>query len=204
MSQAEREERGRLTRQTSVKDFRDFYWLKEELLVFCREQDLSTVGGKREVAERIEHYLRTGQHLAPQVSREKETDAAWRVNNASSQEFSLKTQAPKGFRCTQEIRVFFEQHLGKTFRFTVTLQRFIKDHPGVTFEEIMKEWTRQESTKKAGEWRPEIAPQFEFNRFTRDFFADPLNKGKTRQDCQEAWKRTREGRGEKKYVPNET
>ena len=35
-----------LTRQLSAQDFRDYYWLKEELLAFCRAQGLSTLGSK--------------------------------------------------------------------------------------------------------------------------------------------------------------
>lgn len=203
MSPTEREERGKLTRRTSVKDFRDFYWLKKELQDFCREHGLSTGGGKREIADRIEHFLRTGEQRAPSASRPEETDAARRVNQAASEDFSMETRAPRGFRCTQEVRAFFVTHLGKGFHFTVPLQTFIKDHPGVTFREIAREWERQQAAKKAGEWKPDISPQFEFNQFTRDFFADPRNEGKTRQACLEAWKRTRERRGAKKYRPEE-
>ena len=50
---------------------------------------------------------------------------------------------------------------------------------------------------------PEIAPQFQYNQFTHDFYADPRNQGRSRQECQEAWLRTRERRGDKKYHPNE-
>lgn len=44
-----------------------------------------------------------------------------------------------------------------------------------------------------------IAPQFEFNQFMRDFFADPSNKGKTRKDATEAWKIVRNLPGSNKY-----
>lgn len=184
-----------LTPSTSVRDFRDFYWLKAELQQFCRSNGLSTSGGKREIADRIEHFLRTGKRLGHVPSPER-TAGEGRPQALGA--LSMSTRAPAGFRCTQEARAFFESSLGAAFRFTVTLQQFIKDHLGITFGEIAEEWKRQEAERKAG-IRPEIAPQFEYNQFTRDFFADPLNRGKTRRDCIEAWRRTRARRGENKY-----
>ena len=101
------------------------------------------------------------------------------------------------------MRAFFVSHLGPDFRFTVTLQRFIQEHPGVTLGEVAEEWERQKEARRTGTLRPEIAPQFQYNQFTHDFYADPRNQGRSRQECQEAWLRTRERRGDKKYHPDE-
>lgn len=196
MQRTETDVRGPLTIRTSTEDFRDFYWLKVELLEFCRENDLSTVGGKREIADRIEHFLRTGERLAPAPP----SRPAARLQGS---ELTMDTQAPAGFRCTQEVRAFFVSHLGPDFRFTVTLQRFIQEHPGVTLGEVAEEWERQKEARRTGTLRPEIAPQFQYNQFTHDFYADPRNQGRSRQECQEAWLRTRERRGDKKYHPDE-
>lgn len=202
MSHSPRETRVALTASTSVRGFREFYWLKEELQEFCRRQGLLTSGGKREIAERIEHFLETGERRDRRSAPGQTTGAGRSEPPPTLGALSMSTRAPPGFRCTQEARAFFERHLGAAFRFTVTLQRFIKDHPGVTFAEIAEEWKRQHAVRKAG-FRPEIAPQFEYNQFTRDFFADPRNKGRTRQDCIEAWKRTRARRGDNDYRPED-
>lgn len=202
MSQSPRETRVALTPSTSVRDFREFYWLKEELQEFCRRQGLSTSGGKREIADRIEHFLLTGDRRGHRAAAGQMAGVGRSEPPPSLGALSMSTRAPVGFRCTQEARAFFERHLGGAFRFTVTLQQFIKDHPGVTFAEIAEEWKRQEAARKAG-YRPEIAPQFEYNQFTRDFFADPRNKGKTRLDCIQAWKQTRARRGDNKYRPED-
>ena len=42
------QERPTLNRQLDSTTFRDFYWLKEELVDFCRNNGLSTAGGKYE------------------------------------------------------------------------------------------------------------------------------------------------------------
>ena len=49
-----------LNKEISIKDFKDFYWLKSELISFCREIGLSSSDGKIEIANRISKYLETG------------------------------------------------------------------------------------------------------------------------------------------------
>lgn len=190
-----------MTTTPTVESFRATYWLKTELVQLCREHGLSTAGGKREIAARIEHFLETGERLAPAPVRPSPSAEARRVNTTVAADLSMQTRAPQGFRCTQAVRAFFVQHLGDGFRFTVTLQTYIKDHPGITLRDIADEWLRQEQQRKSGQLRTEIGPQFEYNQFTRDFFSDPCNAGKTRHDCLEAWKRTRALHGEHKYRP---
>lgn len=190
-----------LTAATASRDFRDFYWLKSELQSFCRSHGLPASGGKREIADRIDTFLRSGLRVEPKRKSAPADPAARRINQASAREFSLRTRAPAGFRCTQEARRFFEAAVSPRFRFTVTLQNHIKANPGISFADIAEQWTREDAARKAGAFKPAIAPQFEFNRFTRDFHADPANTGKTRADCLAAWKRTRAGRGDKVYRP---
>jgi hypothetical protein len=52
------DKRPELTKPISVKDFKEFYWLKNELINFCRTESLGTSGGKREIENRIECYLK--------------------------------------------------------------------------------------------------------------------------------------------------
>ncbi len=43
--------------------FQEHYFLKEELVRFCREEGLQTTGGKADLTKRISHYLDTGEKL---------------------------------------------------------------------------------------------------------------------------------------------
>ena len=196
--------RAPLTRHTSAHDFRAFYWLKAELSDFCREHGLSASGGKREIADRIERFLSSGERVA-RVERaappRSDPEAARRFNAMTADQLTMKTRIPAGFRCTQALRAFFERNVDPAFRFTVTLQSYIKAHAGISFEELAAYWRSESAARKSGELKPAIAPQFEFNQFTRDFHADPENRGKTRRDCLEAWKLTRDARGDNKYRP---
>lgn len=169
-----------LTPAISEKDFRDFYWLKTELLQFCREVGLSTLGGKQEIAERIALFLRTGTKQKPIPKGPQST--------ANYSELSLTTIVTNAFTCTREVRDFFEAHVGPQFKFSVLLQKYIKQHPGITFADIITEYHHQNHRKKTGELITKIGSQFEYNQFTRTYFENPNNKGKSRTDCIAAWK----------------
>ena len=58
-----------LNNKISVNDFKDFYWLKSELMNFCQEIGISSSGGKIEIANRITEYLETGK--APKTKTKK-------------------------------------------------------------------------------------------------------------------------------------
>ncbi len=52
--------RPELTKNLSPENFRAFYWLKEELVAFCREHQISTAGSKIELTDRIIYFLKNG------------------------------------------------------------------------------------------------------------------------------------------------
>ena len=55
--------RPELNDKISVTDFQEFYWLKNELIVFCKSNGISTIGGKQELADRIIAFLQQEQSL---------------------------------------------------------------------------------------------------------------------------------------------
>lgn len=64
-------ERPILDRNLDSKTFRDFYYLKEELVNFCRENDIPVSGGKVEITDRIAYFLDTGKILSAQTARKR-------------------------------------------------------------------------------------------------------------------------------------
>ena len=52
-----------LNKQTGADEFILYYWLKEELVSFCKEQGLSTGGSKEELTKRVLEYLKPGSVL---------------------------------------------------------------------------------------------------------------------------------------------
>jgi hypothetical protein len=56
-------ERPELNRELNGMTFRNFYYLKQELVEFCRENALPVSGGKIELTDRIACFLDTGKVL---------------------------------------------------------------------------------------------------------------------------------------------
>ena len=64
-------ERPFLDKNLDSTTFRDFYYLKEELVDFCRKNGLPVSGGKLEITERIARFLDTGEALSASTVRKK-------------------------------------------------------------------------------------------------------------------------------------
>lgn len=80
--------------------------------------------------------------------------------------------------CSQELRAFFVEHLGKGFHFKAEFQDWLHNNAGKSFREAVEAYHSIEHPK-------EIKPQFEYNQYIRDFFAD--NKGATLTQAIRCW-----------------
>lgn len=179
-----------LTKDIGVQSFKDFYWLKEELQLFCRGNGISTSGSKIEISDRIETYLRTGEIKKPvrksRLNKRIETQG----------DLSLDTVIIENHRCSQEVRVFFKTVISD-FHFSTYIQNYFKKNIGKTYRDAVNAWYEEEERKKDPAYKKKIAPQFEYNQFTRDFFADPKNH----EEAIEAWKNIKRLPGSNKYMP---
>lgn len=183
------------TREISVNSFKDFYWLKEELQSFCRENGISASGSKIEISDRIETFLLTGEIKKP-IRKSK-------VNNKSEPQvdLSLDTVISDNHRCSQNVRSFFKSVI-PNFHFSTYIQNYFKNNIGKTYRDVVDAWYKEEERKKDPSYKKKIAPQFEYNQFIRDFFADSNNQGKSREEAIEAWNNIKKLPGSNKYRSN--
>lgn len=172
-------DRPKLDQAIRPDDFASFYWLKEELLCFLREQGLSTAGSKQDLSTRIRRYLETGNRLEPS---ERKPVKSSRQQDDMPKVFTLESIIKPGWRCSQELRAFFEKEIGASFHFDACMRDLIHAGAGKTLQEAITIWKetrlnpRQEKT---------IAPQFEYNRHMREFFQQ--NPGAQMRDAIQAW-----------------
>ncbi|MEP9405768.1 DUF6434 domain-containing protein [Peribacillus frigoritolerans] len=187
--------RPNLSKDISIESFKDFYWLKEELQTFCRENGISSTGSKIEISDRIETFLRTGEIKNP-IRKTK-------INRTveSQVHLSLDTVITENHRCSQDVRAFFETVIPK-YHFSTYIQNYFKSNVGKTYRDAVDAWYEEEERKKDPTFKKKIAPQFEYNQFTSDFFADPKNQGKSRTEAIEAWNKIKKLPGSNKYEPN--
>ncbi|PYY29752.1 DUF6434 domain-containing protein [Paenibacillus illinoisensis] len=182
-----------LNQDLSVEQFIDFYWLKEELQTFCRTHGIRASGSKMEISERVDAFLRTGEIQRP---ARKAND---RKKGEPQVELSLATVITKNHRCSQHVRAFFQTVI-PNFHFSTFIQNYFKTHIGKTYRDAVDAWAEEAERKKDPAYQKTIAPQFEYNQFIRDFFADPKNHGKTREDAIKAWNEIKSLPGSNKYT----
>ena len=188
------DKRPNLNKDISIKDFREFYWLKEELMKFCKEEGLKTIGGKINISNRIEIFLRTGDK---QQSKSKTKTKSKSKFDWKTEKLSLDTEVTDNYKNTENVRKFFEEQIGKQFKFDVKFMNWMKNNFGKTLRDAIIEWERIKAEKKSNTKPKEIAPQFEYNRYLRDFIAD--NPSLNRALGIELWKMKKSTRGDNVY-----
>ena len=179
-------ERPVLDKNTDSKTFRDFYYLKEELVDFCRKNGLSVSGGKTELTDRIAYFLDTGKAL-PASKVKKKAPAICDITE--------DTKIESDFVCSEKHRAFFKQHIGNSFSFNVAFQKWLKTNTGKTYKEAISAYYQILEDKKKR--KTKIDKQFEYNTYIRDFFAD--NQGKSLEDAIKCWKYKKQLQGHNRY-----
>ena len=184
-------ERPILDKRICIKDFKDFYWLKVELIDFCRENGIKSISGKIEISNRIIEYLETGK--IPKIKTQKQKKLP-----KPTHPITKETIIGIEYRSYKEKKEFCQSVIGKQFHFTVHLLDYFKHNAGKkTYSDLINEWYKEQELKKDTDFVKEIAPQFEYNTYIRDFLKDNSNKSK--KDAIEYWKIKRARRGNNKY-----
>ena len=168
------------------KTFREYYYLKEELVDFCRKHNLQATGGKLELTDRIAEFLDTGK-------RNSETHI--KRKSPSVVEITLDTVIESNFVCSEKHRAFYKEHIGKSFSFNVLFQKWLKNNAGKTYRESIDAYYQILEDKKKN--KTTIDRQFEYNTYIRDFFAD--NKDKNLEQAIKCWKYKKSLKGHNKY-----
>jgi hypothetical protein len=175
-----------LNKNLNSESFKNYYYLKEELVDFCRKHNLQTTGNKAELNHRIAHYLDTGEMLATNKKRVKANTINAITPNAIIEE---------NFVCSEKHRAFFKEQIGKSFSFNVSFQKWLKANFGKTYREAVNAYQQILKARKSN--KTTIDEQFEYNTYIRAFFAD--NKGKTLEDAIKCWQYKKNLSGHHRY-----
>lgn len=179
-------ERPVLDRKLDSKTFREFYYLKEELVDFCRKNGLPASGGKIEITDRIAYFLDTGKAMPVSAVRKKVSAMG---------EIDEDTEIEPDFVCSERHRAFFKEHIGESFSFNVAFQKWLKNNTGKTYRQAIESYYQILEDKKKG--KTVIDKQFEYNTYIRDFFAD--NKGKSLDQAIKCWNYKKQLQGHNRY-----
>lgn len=175
-----------LDKNLDSKTFRSFYYLKEELVDFCRKNDLPASGGKLEITDRIAYFLDTGKVLPAPRARKRA---------AVVSDINEDTKIEADFVCSELHRAFFKKQIGSSFSFNVAFQKWLKSNAGRTYKEAVAAYHQILEDKKSG--KTKIDKQFEYNTYIRDFFSD--NPGKSLEEAIKCWKYKKNLQGHNRY-----
>lgn len=190
-------QRPTLNRYISTADFNAYYWLKKELIAFCRAEGLSASGGKLEIAGRIHEYLRTGSSGVKASSpRKQRSSFDW-----GRKTLTKDTVITDSYRNGSHVRDFFRREIGKHFAFNVMFMAWMRENTGKTLGDAILAWKNIDAIRKEKSRVHEIAPQFEYNRYVRAFLRD--NPGRSRKDATRLWALKKMMPGSREYHPSD-
>ena len=184
--------RYKLTKDLTSSEFKEYYFLKEELKEFCRNEGLKISGSKTQLEERIIYYLDTGKSLEESKNNSR-TNSNISRDDTNTQEITLDSILGENFKCSEDKREFFEKEIGKGFKFKVKFQKWLKEHPDKTYRDAINAYHELQNSKE----KTKIDKQFQYNQYIRDFFED--NEDKTLNDAIKCWKYKKSIKGHNKY-----
>ncbi len=180
-------ERPALSLKLKSKDFLEYYYLKEELVLFCRENGLPITGGKQELTKRIACFLDTGEIRKAAV---RSSDTRKKITAITSDSI-----IEENIVCSEIHRAFFKSEIGDSFSFNVAFQKWLKSNAGKTYGDAIDAYYEIKRSKKQGQ--TVIGKQFEYNTYIRDFFED--NKGSSLDEAIKCWKYKKSLKGHNRY-----
>jgi hypothetical protein len=164
-------------------ELKRWYWLKQELVDFCKRTQLSYVGAKFDILERIATALDKGITSTEKIphSGKLASKFVW-----SKSLLNLDTVITDSYTNGPNTRKFFKQHCGNEFHFSIPFMDFMKKNCGKTLQDAVNEWQRLNEQRKDKNFKSEIPAGNQYNKYIRDFFAD--NPNMTIEQARHFWK----------------
>jgi len=157
------ERRPQLMAELTGAELQRWYWLATELAGLARELGVSPSGSKQQLTARLVAVLDGNTPGQPADQPPRRDRGRGRQLTG---ELNLHSVIPRGQRCSQVLRRFFTAQVGPSFRFDGPMREFVATGAGRTLGEAVEHW---HATR--GRAPGDIAPQFELNRFLRDWHA---------------------------------
>jgi hypothetical protein len=170
------------------EDLYNTYYLKEDLVKLCKENNLPTNGSKQNLLDYIDNFIKNKPVVKIKTrSRGKTTDF----------EPSLDKIIDINYSNNEIHRMFFKKEIGENFKYNVQFMNWMEENKGKeTYQKAIELYNKILLDKKT-EKKIVIGGQFEYNQYTRDFFEN--NPGLNREDCIKCWNYKKKQKGKHKY-----
>lgn len=166
----------------NAEELKKWYWLKQELVDFCKCAAISYKGGKFDIIERIALHL---EQATPSVQIGligiKPKPYKW-----SKKLLTPGTLITTDYTNGPNTREFFKEHCGMQFHFSISFMDWMKNNAGKTLKEAVTKWNSLHEQEKVRGFESVIPKHNQYNQYIRDFFAD--NPDKNWAVARAAWK----------------
>ncbi len=161
-------ERPKFENIKSGKDFNKWYWLKDEMVNFCKRSGLPTHGRKFDLRDRIMYALDHNGKVKPEYKKAKSKSKF----NWVKSELNLETKITDNISFGQNFRRFMKGQIGNTFSFNSDFMDWVKANEGKTLKDAIQKYIQLENRKIDPNFQRKIADNNMFNQYTRDFIKD--------------------------------
>jgi hypothetical protein len=169
-----------LTFQTG-EDFKKWYWLKEEVVAYCKSAGIPYSGSKFEIIDRIAKALDKGLEAAP---KPKKADISSKME-WNKADLTLETVITDSYKNGPNVRRFFMEYCGQNFSFNIEFMAWMKANVGKTLKDAVEEWLKIAAQSKDKTFKKAIPEGNQYNQYMRDFFAN--NPDKTIKEARHFW-----------------
>jgi hypothetical protein len=166
------------------EELKKWYWLKDELVSFAKTTDTSCVGSKFEILERLANRL---DGKTQQIETKSKINSKF---NWKTEKLTLETIITDSYKNGENTRGFFKEHCGQKFAFSISFMAWMKQNVGKKLQDAINEWDKIQELQKDKTYKSAIPDSNQYNKYTRDFFAD--NPEKTIQEARHFWKLKRQ------------
>ena len=97
-------------KKINSKTIKDYYYLKKELIDFCKKNNLQSTGSKEELTDRISKFLDTGEKTTIKHDKRRTTII---------DEITKDSIIEDNFICSEKHRSFYKKEIGNNFSFNV-------------------------------------------------------------------------------------
>ena len=175
-----KQQRPLLSDISSAEVFLNWYWLKEEMVEFCKQNQLPISGRKFEVRDRIVAYF-NGESVSTTPKVKKKSTFNW-----AQETLTLQTKITDNITFGKNLRGFMAQAIGPQFVCHSDFMDWVKSNVGASLSEAVKAWIALENRKLDKSFKRTIAPQNMLAQYARDFFQD--NPSLTHKAMMHCWK----------------
>jgi hypothetical protein len=177
----------------SSREFSQWYWLKEELVAYCRKNRLQVGGDKATLTRRIKRFINNGERTEEKKSSSKKASSFdWH-----SDPLTARTKITDSYKNTQNVRRFMKSQVGDSFHFSIPLMQWVKENEGKSLKDLVRYYQLLQKQKQQPGYESKIPAGNEYNQYTRDFMRD--NPGLSIAQARKCWAYKRSVAGSNRY-----